>query len=166
MNTTLEAPTEVLVAKKAVVATDKPNWLRHARNACLRVPPLWPLHSFVAVNPFVGLTGKPFTEVCGLMRRVTHESMLMGVDYFQQQFASGRITTADLARAIQQSGSSVSTGDLLAWLRNPQPEPFTGLQSLADIAATRRRAPASSTACAKRIDLRQSKPRTISRSPP
>lgn len=137
MNTTLEAPTEVLVAKKAVVATDKPNWLRHARNACLRVPPLWPLHSFVAVNPFVGLTGKPFAEVCGLMRRVTHESMLMGVDYFQQQFASGRITSADLAQAIRDAGSSVTTGDLLAWLRNPQPEPFTGLQSLADIATSR-----------------------------
>ena len=101
MNTTLEAATEVFAIHKPVVLADKPNWLRHARNACLRVSPLWPLHSFVAVNPFVGLTGRPFGEVCGLMQRVTHESMLMSVDYFRKQFASRRITTPDLAAAIR-----------------------------------------------------------------
>jgi uncharacterized protein len=135
MTTTLEAPTEVLVVKKPVfVTTEKPNWLRHARNACLRVPPLWPLQSFVAVNPFVGLTGKPFAEVCGLMRQVTHESMLMSVEYFRQQFASGRITSADLAAAIEQNGAALSTADLLAWLKNPEPQPVHGVQSFADIA--------------------------------
>ncbi|WP_461782738.1 YbcC family protein [Prosthecobacter sp.] len=137
MNTTLEAATEVLAIHKPVVLADKPNWLRHARNACLRVPPLWPLHSFVAVNPFVGLTGRPFGEVCGLMQRVTHESMLMSVDYFRKQFASRRITTPDLAAAIQQSGAEITTACLLAWLKNPEPQPLAGLQSLADIATTR-----------------------------
>ena len=137
MNTTLEAATEVLAINKPVVLADKPNWLRHARNACLRVPPLWPLHSFVAVNPFVGLTGRPFAEVCGLMQRVTHESMLMSVEYFRKQFASGRITSQDLTAAIQQSGEEISTADLLAWMKNPEPQPLAGLQSLADIAATR-----------------------------
>ena len=134
MNTTLESATSVLAAKPAVLTAEKPNWLRHARNACLRVPPLWPLQSFVAVNPFVGLTGKPFAEVCDLMRQVTHESMLMSVDYFRQQFASSRITTQDLAEAIAQSGSAFSTADLLAWLKNPEPQPVNGVQSLADIA--------------------------------
>ena len=137
MNTTLEAATEVLAIQKPVVLADKPNWLRHARNACLRVPPLWPLQSFVAVNPFVGLTGRPFAEVCGLMQRVTHESMLMSVEYFRKQFASGRITSQDLTAAIQHSGAEISTADLLAWLKNPEPQPLAGLQSLADIATTR-----------------------------
>jgi uncharacterized protein YbcC (UPF0753/DUF2309 family) len=137
MNTTLEAATEVLAIQKPVVLADKPNRLRHARNACLRVPPLWPLQSFVAVNPFVGLTGRPFAEVCGLMQRVTHESMLMSVEYFRKQFASGRITSQDLTAAIQQSGAEISTADLLAWLKNPEPQPLAGLQSLADIATTR-----------------------------
>jgi uncharacterized protein YbcC (UPF0753/DUF2309 family) len=137
MNTTLEAATEVLAIQKPVVLADKPNRLRHARNACLRVPPLWPLQSFVAVNPFVGLTGRPFAEVCGLMQRVTHESMLMSVEYFRKQFASGRITSQDLTAAIQHSGAEISTADLLAWLKNPEPQPLAGLQSLADIATTR-----------------------------
>jgi len=134
MTTTLEAPTELLVVKPAIHVPEKANWLRHARNACLRVPPLWPLQSFVAVNPFIGLTGKPFAEVCDLMRRVTHESMLMSVDYFQQQFARGRITTQDLAAAIQQSGATLTAADLLAWLKKPEPQPVHGVQSLADVA--------------------------------
>ena len=134
MTTTLEAPTELLVVKPTANVAEKANWLRHARNACLRVPPLWPLQSFVAVNPFIGLTGKPFAEVCDLMRRVTHESMLMSVDYFQQQFARGRITTQDLAAAIQQSGATLTTADLLAWLKKPEPQPVHGVQSLADLA--------------------------------
>jgi uncharacterized protein YbcC (UPF0753/DUF2309 family) len=134
MTTTLEAPTELLVVKPTANVAEKANWLRHARNACLRVPPLWPLQSFVAVNPFIGLTGKPFAEVCDLMRRVTHESMLMSVDYFQQQFARGRITTQDLAAAIQQSGATLTTADLLAWLKKPEPQPVHGVQSLADVA--------------------------------
>jgi uncharacterized protein YbcC (UPF0753/DUF2309 family) len=134
MTTTLEAPTELLVVKPTANVAEKANWLRHARNACLRVPPLWPLQSFVAVNPFIGLTGKPFAEVCDLMRRVTHESMLMSVDYFQQQFARGRITTQDLAAAIQQSGASLTTADLLTWLKKPEPQPVHGVQSLADVA--------------------------------
>ncbi len=136
MTTKLEAPTEILVGKKSVIATENPNWLRHARNACLRVPPLWPLQSFVAVNPFVGLTGKPFAEVCDLMRSVTHESMLMSVGYFRQQFARGRITTADLAAAIEQAQAQTTTAELLAWLKKPEPQPVHGMQSLADVATT------------------------------
>lgn len=116
---------------------ERQGWLRQARNACLRVPPLWPLHSFVAVNPFVGLAGRPFTDVCHLMQRVTHEGMLMSVEHFRRQHASGRITVADLEHAIHQAGADLAVQDLLDWLRNPEPEPVPGLPSLADVATRR-----------------------------
>jgi hypothetical protein len=138
MTTTIEAPTEFqAIAQPVVIATDKPNWLRHARNSCLRVPPLWPLQSFVAVNPFVGLTGKTFSEVCGLMQRVTHESMLMSVDYFRQQVARGRITTQDLTTAIQRRGAELTSTDLLTWLEKPEHQPMGGVKSFADVATAR-----------------------------
>lgn len=134
MTPSLEAPTEISAVQKSVAATDTAHWLRHARNACLRVPPLWPLQSFVAVNPFAGLTGRTFAEVCDLMRSVTHESMLMSVDYFRLQFARGRITPSDLASAIEQAQAQTTTAELLAWLKKPEPPPVQGVQSLADIA--------------------------------
>jgi uncharacterized protein YbcC (UPF0753/DUF2309 family) len=136
MTTTLAHPSQN-ISPKAASSEDKPNWLKHARHACLRVAPLWPLQSFVAVNPYFSMAGKPFAEVCALMQNVTHESMLMGPDYFQQQFTSGRVTTADLAAAIEQAKSSLTTADLQAWLRHPEPVPAGGQQSLADMATAR-----------------------------
>lgn len=135
MTTTLEATTEITSAKSD--APTPANWLKLARHACLRIPPLWPLQSFVAVNPFVGLVGKPFAEVTHLMQRVTRESMLMSVDYFRQQFTSGRITSQDLAEAVTRSKSEITTSQLLTWLKKPEPEPMMGIQSLADVATVK-----------------------------
>jgi uncharacterized protein YbcC (UPF0753/DUF2309 family) len=135
MTTTLEATTEITSAKPD--APTPANWLKLARHACLRIPPLWPLQSFVAVNPFVGLVGKPFAEVTHLMQRVTRESMLMSVDYFRQQFTSGRITSQDLAEAVTRSKSEITTSQLLTWLKKPEPEPMMGIQSLADVATVK-----------------------------
>ena len=135
MTTTLEATTEITSARPD--APTPANWLKLARHACLRIPPLWPLQSFVAVNPFVGLVGKPFAEVTELMQRVTRESMLMSVDYFRQQFTSGRITSQDLAEAVIRSKSEITTSQLLTWLKKPEPEPMMGIQSLADVATVK-----------------------------
>lgn len=135
LTTTLASPSDE--RSSIPVPPERQGWLRQARNACLRVPPLWPLHSFVAVNPFVGLAGRPFTDVCHLMRRVTHEGMLMSAEHFRRQHASGRITVADLEHAIHQAGAAVTVQDLLDWLKNPEPEPVPGLPSLADVATRR-----------------------------
>jgi hypothetical protein len=91
----------------------------------------------VAVNPFVGLAGRPFADVCHLMQRVTHEGMLMSVEHFRRQHASGRITVADLEHAISQASADLTAQDLLEWLKNPEPEPVPGLPSLADVATRR-----------------------------
>jgi uncharacterized protein YbcC (UPF0753/DUF2309 family) len=135
MTTTPEATTEITFAKPD--APTPANWLKLARHACLRIPPLWPLQSFVAVNPFVGLVGKPFAEVTHLMQRVTRESMLMSVDYFRQEFTSGRITSQDLAEAVTRSKLEITTSQLLTWLKKPEPEPMMGIQSLADVATAK-----------------------------
>ena len=109
----------------------KSYWLKKARHACHRIPPLWPLKNFVAVNPFVGLVGRPFTEVCELMERVTHEAMLAAPEYFKKQLASGRIASADLARALtlapemlppawSAEAAKLEVTDLTQWLHYPE----------------------------------------------
>lgn len=113
MNATL-APKSPITAP-----SHKPNWIHAARLACLRIPPLWPLNSFVAVNPFVGLVGKPFSEVCELMQRVSHESMLMSVEYFREQQKKCRITAPDLSAAIAQARADTCRADLVDWLKAP-----------------------------------------------
>ena len=121
-----------------VAAQDLPNLIQHARTACLRVPALWPLHSFVAVNPFVGLVGRPFSEVCGLIQRITHESMLPGVEYFREQFANGRITMQHIAASIEQSKAPTTPEELLSWLMKPHKRLNSpnGVHSVAEIATS------------------------------
>jgi uncharacterized protein YbcC (UPF0753/DUF2309 family) len=67
--------------------------------ALRRIPPLWPLKNFVAVNPFLGLADQPFTQAAQIIRRVAHDDMLMPADYYLEALAQARLTEADLAEA-------------------------------------------------------------------
>ncbi|MFM8333166.1 MAG: YbcC family protein [Candidatus Methylumidiphilus sp.] len=69
-------------------------------SACLRVPPLWPLKHFVAVNPFLGLLDRDFMDACATLRQVAGGNCLMPATFYQGQLASGRIGDADLASAL------------------------------------------------------------------
>ncbi len=77
--------------------------LTAARVACARIAPLWPLQHFVAVNPFVGLTAKPFPEVCGLMQRLVPGGMQMPASYYREKRATGALTDADVAAALDHA---------------------------------------------------------------
>lgn len=43
---------------------------------CKRIAPLWPLKTFVAVNPFLGFVDRPFEEACADYRRIVGVDML------------------------------------------------------------------------------------------
>ncbi|MBN9691451.1 MAG: DUF2309 domain-containing protein [Verrucomicrobia bacterium] len=86
-----------------------------------RIPPLWPLRHFVAVNPFLGLTGLPFTSACTLLDRVTGAIPLQSAQDYLEAWKSGVISPTDLAavsdaewtpdrlrEALEQAGSRES----------------------------------------------------------
>jgi len=64
--------------------------------ALRRVPPLWPLRHFVAVNPFLGLTDQPFTKACAMLIRATGASPLQSADEYLAALESGVIRSEDL----------------------------------------------------------------------
>lgn len=66
------------------------------------VPPLWPLADYVAVNPWVGLTDRPFLAAHQAIRNVRDSSLLMPRNYFQSLFQQGRVTLQDLMTALAQ----------------------------------------------------------------
>jgi uncharacterized protein YbcC (UPF0753/DUF2309 family) len=74
-----------------------------AAEACRRIPPLWPLKSFVAVNPFLGLSNLHFIEAAAKLRRVAHGEILMPADDYLAQIDSGKITKADLETALEHA---------------------------------------------------------------
>ncbi len=96
MNTT-EAP-----HADASSTTEQLSMIVVAKAACQRIAPLWPLQNFVAVNPFVGLTDRPFVDTCDLIRRIVPGGMQMPLSFYHEKFESGEITVNDLDAALGQ----------------------------------------------------------------
>ena len=96
------------------------------------VPPLWPLADYVAVNPCVGLTDRPFLGASQLLSNVRDCDLLMPRDYFQTLFAKGRLSAETLQSAHAQClseypewYSSFDFADLTEWLAHT-PESVAG----------------------------------------
>jgi uncharacterized protein YbcC (UPF0753/DUF2309 family) len=92
-----------------------------------RIAPLWPLESFVAVNPFLSLTGERFAEACRVMKQVAGADMLMPRAYYRELLESGRISDEDLRSAIaavERSTSPIDDAELAAWKSRVKTGPF------------------------------------------
>lgn len=82
--------------------------------ALQRVPPLWPLRHFVAVNPFVGLVDRPFAAAAELLQRVVGAAPLQSADTYREEFRAGRIELADLEAVTDREGSASALIEALA----------------------------------------------------
>ncbi len=69
--------------------------------ACKKVPPLWPLGHFVAVNPFVGMAKLSFGEALDCVHRTAHQSVILPASYFLNAWNKKTITSKDLHLACQ-----------------------------------------------------------------
>ncbi|MDP5084539.1 MAG: DUF2309 domain-containing protein [Yoonia sp.] len=66
------------------------------------IPPLWPLSSSVAVNPFLGQTEQTLPQVAALLARVAGTSVTMPRSWYAAKIADGTISAADLTAALAQ----------------------------------------------------------------
>ncbi len=89
------------------------------------VPPLWPLRDYVAVNPFLGLSGKSFLDARQLLCSVRNCDMLMSRSYFQSLVEDNAVTQADITEALQQCRreypdqySGLQAADVIGWIND------------------------------------------------
>jgi uncharacterized protein YbcC (UPF0753/DUF2309 family) len=64
--------------------------------ALKRIPPLWPLEHFIAVNPFLGLTDRPFASACSILRRTLGHAPVQQPSDYLGMWKNGVIAPADL----------------------------------------------------------------------
>ncbi|MHB1229689.1 MAG: YbcC family protein [Halothiobacillus sp.] len=91
--------------------------------ACRTIAPVWPLDSFVAVNPYLGLIDRPFSAVGSYLAETTGENLYMNRAWFAEKIAAGAITEAELTEAARQIKCDL-TADAIkqaAW-REPIPK--------------------------------------------
>jgi uncharacterized protein YbcC (UPF0753/DUF2309 family) len=103
-----------------------PRSLEPALAACRRIPPLWPLRNFVAVNPFLGLTDRPFLAAAGLLDRVGDAPALMDAAHYEAKYRAGAIRDEDLEQALRLAGAAspdLTVTHLKLWLHGPGRHP-------------------------------------------
>ena len=95
---------EPSVTSRAVAAHGSV-WLTDTvESACQRIAPLWPLHAFVAVNPYFGLRHQDFEQASETLARVAGSSLVMPRRYYREHLSTGRTSRMDLEQALQQHG--------------------------------------------------------------
>lgn len=105
--------------------------------AARAIPPLWPLASSVAVNPFLGQTGESLAQAGSRLARVAGVSVTMPRSWYLDRIASGAISDEDLLEAISGAPANLRPTDLPALktaARTPAPK-VAALPTIADLAA-------------------------------
>ena len=108
-----------------------------ANGAARAIPPLFPLASSVAVNPYLGQTGDTLAMTAARLGRVAGTPVTQPRSWYLARIADGRITDSDLAAALAASPDANRPATLAAlkaaMLRENPPQ--TALPSLAELCA-------------------------------
>ena len=85
-----------------------------ADRAARAIPPVWPLASSVAVNPFLGQTGESLATAGARLERVAGAPVTMARGWYQERIASGVITDVDLSDALMNEPAATRPANLAA----------------------------------------------------
>ena len=99
------------------------------------IPPLWPLSSSVAVNPFLGQTEQSLPQVAALLGRVAGTPVTMPRDWYAGKIADGTINDADLTAALAQVPGAADDIAALKVAAEGASAPTNALPTVADLAA-------------------------------
>ena len=97
----------MLMIKPEPTALESNAILVAAKQAARAIPPLWPLTSSVAVNPFLGQIEEPLPVAAARLRRVAGIALTMPRKWYAQRIRTGEISDEDLEEALvaEQSAS-------------------------------------------------------------
>lgn len=108
-----------------------------ADRAARAIPPVWPLASSVAVNPFLGQAGASLGETGALLSRVAGSPVTMPRSWYREKISTGVISDADLIEAWTRAPALLRPADLSALktaAASDVPTP-AALATMADLAA-------------------------------
>lgn len=95
--------------------------IRAAWRAVRQIPPLWPLHSSVTVNPFLGQADQPLDVAAARLGRVAGIRVTMPRSWYAARIRSGEISDADLDAALANASTAF------------RPKTVAGLKAAAEI---------------------------------
>ncbi len=85
-----------------------------------KIAPVWPLDSFVAVNPYLGLIDQSFSQASGYLGAIAGERTFMDHDWYAAQWRDGRLTREHIEQAVEQLGHPVAVETVISALESPR----------------------------------------------
>jgi uncharacterized protein YbcC (UPF0753/DUF2309 family) len=110
--------------------------LAAADRAARAIPPLWPLASSVAVNPFLGQTGEPLATATARLRRMAGVALTMPRAWYAERLQNGKINGADLEAAYDAASATLKPKTFAEFVdaaRNPA-KPSDAIPTVAELA--------------------------------
>ena len=100
---------------------------------CRRIPPLWDLTNYVAVNPFLGFASRPIAEAAREISDGLGAHVLPRLDYYRERWQAEDFGPADLAQAAERAGlSSLALVEILEGRAEPTQRPSSAVSSFAE----------------------------------
>ncbi|WP_300036684.1 YbcC family protein [uncultured Roseobacter sp.] len=108
-----------------------------AEDAGRQIPPVWPLSSSVAVNPYLGQSTQSLAATGQMLSRISTARVTMPRSWYQQQIMDGQITDTDLAGALAacSHGIKPETTEVLKLAAKGSEKTRAPLPTVADLAA-------------------------------
>ncbi|MEM9840322.1 MAG: putative inorganic carbon transporter subunit DabA, partial [Pseudomonadota bacterium] len=107
-----------------------------ALGACRLIAPLWPLKSFVAVNPMMGFTDQSFEASASALAERAGATLLMERGYYRMMLEAGAYTREHISEAMLRLGRTgpMTTDNIIDALHRPQPVKAAIIATAADAA--------------------------------
>ena len=106
------------IAEPPLITTSEEIPIAAVRSACALIPPLYNLENFLAVNPFLGWSVTPLPEASAKVSDGLNAEFLPSIQYYQEHWQNGRISSEDVARAAMRHG--IPTDEVMSALSNPE----------------------------------------------
>lgn len=101
------------------------------------IPPVWPLASSVAVNPYLGQAHHDLAQTSALLERVSGVPTTMPRDWYRDRIDGGVVSDADLTGALAAAPAArrPASIDVLKAMATEARAPTQPLRTIADLAA-------------------------------
>ena len=89
-----------------------------------RIAPVWPLDSFVAVNPYWGFADQPVADAAAYLQETVGERVIMDRRWYADLLQKGKLNMADILQASVDLGVDMDEFQWRSYLREPAELPM------------------------------------------
>lgn len=88
---------------------------------CRRIPPLWDLSNYVAVNPFLGFSSQPLAEAACTISDGLNARVLPGMDFYRARWKAGAFGKVELEQAARRADQNPELLEAILEGKAPMP---------------------------------------------